>query len=68
VPAVTARRAELLAPVMEAPGDAIVGEVIGEHRQEMAALVRWARIDGFDRAALNRALARLPTGPAEGTS
>jgi hypothetical protein len=46
----------------------IVGEVIGEHRQEMAALVRWARIDDFDRAALNRAPARLPTGPAEGTS
>jgi hypothetical protein len=56
VPAVTARLAELLAPVMEASGDAIVGEVIGEHRQEMAALVRWARIDDFDRAALNRAL------------
>lgn len=56
LPAVTARLAELLAPVMEAPGDAIVGDLIAEHRQEMAALARWARIDDFDRAALNRVL------------
>ncbi|MFZ0159496.1 MAG: plasmid pRiA4b ORF-3 family protein [Kineosporiaceae bacterium] len=68
VPVVTARLAELLAPLMDAPADAVVGELVGQHRQEMATLVRWARIDDFDRAGLNRALASLPTGPAEGTS
>jgi hypothetical protein len=68
VPMVTARLAELLAPLLDAPADAVVGELVGQHRQEMTALVRWARIDDFDRAGLNRALASLPTGPAEGTS
>lgn len=60
--AVTMRLAELLVPVMEAPGDAIVGDLIGEHREELAALARWARIDDFDRAGLNRA---LPTAMAQ---
>jgi hypothetical protein len=39
-----------------------VGDLIGEHREELAALARWARIDDFDRAGLNRA---LPTAMAQ---
>jgi hypothetical protein len=33
-----------------------VGDLIGEHREELATLARWARIDDFDRAGLNQAL------------
>jgi hypothetical protein len=66
--AVTLRLAELLAPLLDAPGDALVGDLVGGHREELAELVRWARIDDFDRAGLNRALARLPIGLGEGTS
>lgn len=65
---VTLRLAELLAPLMDAPGDAVVGELLGDHREELAAVARWARIDDFDRAGLNRALARLAIGPGKETS
>lgn len=63
--AVTMRLAELLAPLLDAPGDAVVGDLLGDHREELAVLARWARIDDFDRAGLNRALARLAIGPGE---
>jgi Plasmid pRiA4b ORF-3-like protein len=59
---VTLRLAQLLTPLMDAPQEALVGDLIGEHREELTALARWAQIDDFDRAGLNRALRALPSG------
>ncbi|WP_198537711.1 plasmid pRiA4b ORF-3 family protein [Frankia sp. KB5] len=63
--AVAARMAELLAPLLEADGDDLVGEHLADHREELATLLAWSRIDSFDRAAVNHA---LHTHPALGGS
>lgn len=49
------RISEILAELFELPDDQ-VGGYLGEHRDEMIALHRWAGIDQFDRTALNRSL------------
>jgi hypothetical protein len=54
--AVAIRMAEILGPVIDADGDTVLAEVLGEYREEMTALVRLAGLDDFDRRAVNTAL------------
>jgi hypothetical protein len=63
--AVAARMAELLTPLLQADPDDIVGDHIAEHREELATLLAWSRIDSFDQGAVNHA---LHTHPALGDS
>lgn len=62
---VAARMADLLAPLLAADGDDLVGEHLADHREELETLLAWSRIDSFDRAAVNHA---LHTHPALGGS
>jgi len=45
------------------PGDAPVGEALGDHREELARLLELARLDKLDRTALNNALHTLSVSP-----
>ncbi|MBL7496985.1 plasmid pRiA4b ORF-3 family protein [Frankia sp. CNm7] len=63
--AVATRMADLLAPLLTADGDDLVGEHLAGRREELATLLAWSRIDHFDRAAVNHA---LHTDPALGGS
>ncbi|MGW7613498.1 plasmid pRiA4b ORF-3 family protein [Streptomyces sp. NPDC054766] len=63
---IAARMAEVLAEILDAPDDHAQRELLADHRDEMAALLRYARLDGFGKAALNRHLRDLPLG-REGT-
>jgi hypothetical protein len=58
--AVTARMAELLAPLLDGADEDTLRDHLDEHREEMAALLRWGRIDDFDRAAVDHALHTHP--------
>jgi hypothetical protein len=59
---IAARVAETLADLLDADGDAPVGEAIGDHRDELARLLDLTRLGKLDRAALNRALHALNIG------
>jgi hypothetical protein len=67
--AVTMRLAELLEPLLHADPDSphaqdVLEELI-DAREALAELAWWARIDTFDRRAVNQALAALATSPEE---
>lgn len=64
--AVAARIAEILQPVLDADGDAVLAEVLGESREEMTALARLAGLDDFDRRAVDAALHTLAPVPDSG--
>ena len=60
---IAARMAEILSGILDADGDAPVGEAIGDHRDELARLLDLGRLDKLDRAALNSALHALDITP-----
>jgi hypothetical protein len=60
---IAARMGEILADLLDADGDAPAGEVLGDHREELARLLDLARLDKLDRTALNKALHALDTTP-----
>ncbi|WP_322768483.1 hypothetical protein, partial [Frankia sp. Cr1] len=49
-------------PLLERDGDKLVGEHLAGHREELATLPAWSRIDNFDRAAVqdDANTARIP--------
>jgi Plasmid pRiA4b ORF-3-like protein len=53
--ATTARMAPLLAPLLDEHDEHAFRRHVEDHRAEMSVLLRWSRIDDFDRAALNHA-------------
>jgi Plasmid pRiA4b ORF-3-like protein len=59
---IAARMAEILSGILD-DGDAPAGEALGDHREELARLLDLARLEKFDRAALNDALHALSTTP-----
>ena len=60
---IAARMGEILADLLDADGDAPVGEAIGDYRDELARLLDLARLGKLDRAALNSALYALDITP-----
>jgi Plasmid pRiA4b ORF-3-like protein len=60
---IAARMGESISDLIDADGDAPVGEAIGERRDELGRLLDLARLDKFDRAALNSALHALDITP-----
>jgi hypothetical protein len=58
--AATVRLAEVVHLLLEAPSGQTVRQVLGEEvLEELPRLLYWRRIDTFDKAALNQALAAL---------
>jgi hypothetical protein len=60
---IAARMAEILADLLDADGDTLASEAIGDYRNELARLLELARLDKLDRTALNSALHTLSTIP-----
>ena len=60
---IAARMAEILADLLDADGDAPVGEAVGDQREELARLLDLARLDKLDRTALNNSLHALDITP-----
>ena len=60
---IAARMAEILADLLDADGDTLAGEAVGDYRDELARLLELARLDKLDRTALNSALHALSTIP-----
>jgi len=57
---VTVRMAELMRPLLDAPPGETVRSVLGQDAlDELPALLYWARIDTFDKAVVNAALASV---------
>lgn len=56
---VVVRMAEILTAVLDGDGDRPCMEAFAEHRAEMGALLELARLEEFDKAALNAALRSL---------
>jgi hypothetical protein len=59
---IAARMAEILGGILD-DGGAPADEALSDHREELARLLELARLDKFDRAALNNALYALSTTP-----
>jgi hypothetical protein len=51
------RSADIVGHFLDADEDGIVADVLGEHHDELAALMRLLGLDRFDRRACNTALA-----------
>lgn len=63
--ATTVGMAELTTLLRDAPPDSTVREVLGEAVKELPGLLYGSRIDCWDRAAVNHALAEYPTRGAQ---
>jgi hypothetical protein len=57
--AVTRRLADILGQVYDTTHLRCQHAIIDEHREELTDLLRWARVDHFDRRAVNRQLRQL---------
>ena len=64
---IAARMAEILSGLLDADGDTLAGDPLGDHRDELGRLLDLARLDKLDRAALNSALHALDISPDSGS-
>jgi hypothetical protein len=69
---VAARMAEILTPLLDSDGDQPIGTYLAGHREELTGLLALARLDEFDKSAINARLHalgrnRLPASGEEET-